>query len=92
MHPPIELLKSTHTFPETYIFKVIGTSDEGFLGRVLASAREAAGLQTDPEFSVRQTTGGRHVSVTLALPMESAERVVEVYKSLAKVEGLTLLL
>jgi putative lipoic acid-binding regulatory protein len=90
--PSIELLESTHTFPSDYIFKVIGNADEGFLGRVLAAARESAELSADPEFSVKQTTGGKHISVTLTVHVPSAQRVHTIYEGLAKLEGLILLM
>jgi uncharacterized protein len=90
--PSIELLESTHTFPSAYIFKVIGKSDDGFLSRVLAKARAANGVETDPPFTVRQTEGGRHVSVTLTVDVPSAARVHDIYKNLSELEGLVLLM
>jgi len=90
--PPVELLKSTHTFPTQFVFKVIGDAEGGFLARVLATTREAAGLLEDPVFTVRQSTGGKHVAVTLEVPTESAEQVLVIYGRLAEVEGLSLLL
>lgn len=90
--PPIELLKSTHTFPTTFVFKVIGSADEAFLARVLAAARQSAGLSSDPEFTVRQSSNGKHVAVTLAIVTESAEKVLEIYQGLSGLEGLALLM
>jgi uncharacterized protein len=90
--PPLELLRTTHQFPTDFVFKVIGTADEGFLGRTLALAREASGLAADPEFTVRQSASGKHVAVTLRVPSESAEKVLEIYEALAKLDGLELLM
>lgn len=90
--PSLELLESTHQFPAPYVFKVIGKSDEGFLGRVLASAREAAELDTDPTFTLRQTSEGKHVSVTLSVEVDSAGRVLAIYERLSELNGLILLM
>lgn len=90
--PPLELLRSTHEFPTNFVFKVIGASSGGFLGRVLAVAREASGLSTDPEFTVRQSASGKHVAVTLRVPSDSAEEVLTIYSALSKLDGLELLM
>ncbi len=90
--PSIELLESTHQFPSAYIFKVIGKADEGFLGRVLAQTRAANEMEIDPPFTVRQTEAGRHVSVTLTVDVPNAARVHSIYKGLAEVQGLVLLM
>ncbi len=90
--PPKALLESTHTFPGPYVFKVIGNSEDGFLGRVVALAREASGATTDPGFSVRQSSGGKHVAITLTCETKTADDVLKVYAALSKVEGLVLLM
>jgi uncharacterized protein len=90
--PPLELLESTHTFPTDFVFKVIGNAEDGFLGRALSAAREAAGLETDPAFTVRQSSGGKHVAVTLRVPTQNAQAVLTVYRSLSTLSGLELLM
>ncbi len=90
--PPLELLESTHRFPTDYVFKVIGKADEGFLARTLASARQSANLNADPEFTVRQSEHGKHVAVTLSVPAQSAQQVLDVYSKLSTIEGLVLLM
>ncbi len=90
--PPLELLRSTHTFPTTFVFKVIGSAEEGFLARVLAAARTAAGMDADPQFTVRQSTNGKHIAISLAIPTDTAEKVLEIYRGLAEVEGIALLM
>jgi uncharacterized protein len=90
--PPLELLESTHKFPTRYIFKVIGSADDGFLARALAGARHSAKLSVDPEFTVRQSEHGKHLSVTLSVPAESAQQVLDVYSELSTLKGLVLLM
>ena len=90
--PSIELLEERHRFPGAYIFKVIGSVEDGFVGRAVVAVRETLGAESDPKFELRQTRGGRHVSITLEPEVESAEQVLEVYKSLSELDGVVLVL
>ncbi len=88
--PSVELLESTHDFPCVYTLKVIGHSRDGFVARIVSAVRETVGGDTDPPFRVRQTSGGRHVSVTLEPSMESAWQVLAVYGRIHEIEGVVL--
>jgi len=90
--PPVELLNSTHQFPGPFVLKVVGKAEDGFLGRVVATAREKSGLPADPAFTVRQSTTGKHVSVTVSIDVKDAEQVLEIYSALSNLQGLELLL
>lgn len=90
--PPVELLNSTHQFPGPFVFKAVGKAEEGFLGRVVATARETGRLEADPDFTVRQSTTGKHVSVTVSVEVKNAEQVLEIYSALSDLKGLELLL
>jgi putative lipoic acid-binding regulatory protein len=89
--PAIELLESTHRFPGSYLFKVIGRSEQGFVARTVAAVRDAVAAEFDPPFSVRETSGGKHVAVTLEVPVERAEQVIAVYRRVQKLAGLVFL-
>jgi putative lipoic acid-binding regulatory protein len=89
--PAIELLESTHRFPGPYLFKVIGRSDQGFVARTVAAVRDAVAAEFDPPFSVRETAGGKHVAVTLEVPVQDAEDVIAVYRRVQKLAGLVFL-
>ncbi|MFL5241090.1 MAG: DUF493 family protein [Gemmataceae bacterium] len=89
--PAIELLESTHQFPGPYLFKVIGRSEKGFVARTVAAVRDAVAAEVDPPFRVREAAGGRHVAVTLEVPVERAEQVIAVYRRVQKLAGLVLL-
>jgi putative lipoic acid-binding regulatory protein len=89
--PAAALLESTHTFPGPYLFKVIGRAENGFAARVVAAVREELAASTDPPFHVRETAGGRHVSITLEPAVESAQQVLAVYKRILKIAGLVVL-
>lgn len=90
--PSIELLESTHRFPGPYMFKVIGRVENGFTARVVAAVREELAGTVDPPFRVRESAGGRHVSVTLEPRVETAQQVLAIYDRVRKLTGLVLLL
>ena len=90
--PSTELLESSHSFPGVYPFKVIGLADGDFPARVLAAAAEELATPSEIDHVVRVTPGGRHVSLTLNITVQSAEQVRSIYARIRDVEGLTLLL
>jgi putative lipoic acid-binding regulatory protein len=87
---PLELLRQTHTFPGPYALKAIGDAKHDFRQRVLDAVKAELGVE--PPHEVRETPGGRHVSVTLNLSVDSAEQVLALHHRLKKVDGLVLLL
>lgn len=90
--PSQELLESIHAFPCCYTFKVIGTPDDHFIGRVVSAVRMYLPPDAEPAFSSRSTASGRHVCVTIEPHMESAAVVIEVYQQLHALEGVVMLL
>jgi putative lipoic acid-binding regulatory protein len=90
--PSIELLETMHTFPAVYMFKAIGKSDRGFVARAVAAVREELKLEADPPYRSRDAVGGRHVSVTLQPSVATPDDVVAVYRRLAKLDGVVMLL
>jgi putative lipoic acid-binding regulatory protein len=90
--PAIELLEATHAFPCPYMFKVIGLTDENFVGRVLHAVRSQLAEDAEPPFSTRKTAGGRHVSVTIEPTLDSADHVLAIYRELSDLDGLVLML
>jgi uncharacterized protein len=89
--PSLELLEATHAFPGAYVFKAIGANQDGFAARVVAGVRLELELEIDPPFEVRHTAQGRHVSVTVTPPIESAPQVLAIYTRLRAIEGLVML-
>ena len=90
--PSIELLEAFHRFPGPYMFKAIGKVENGFIARVVAAVRQELDFIADPPFRVRQTTGGRHVAVTLEPTLQTADQVLAVYRRLRTTAGLVMLL
>jgi putative lipoic acid-binding regulatory protein len=89
--PSVELLEAHHRFPGPYMFKAIGKSDNGFVARTVAAVRDELEAPVDPPYSVRETPGGRHVSVTLEVSVASAQQVLAVYRRMLRLTGLVIL-
>ena len=87
-----ELLESVHSFPGPYQIKVIGIATDDFVDRVVALTREHLVGPDDVEHRVRSTPGGRHVSITLELQLQTASQVRIIYESLGKLDGISMLL
>jgi len=88
--PARELLESTHDFPCTYMFKVIGEDDRCFAARVVSLVRETTGADEDPEFSIRRTKNGRHLAVTLQPKVAGAGQILEIYEGIYGLKGLVM--
>ena len=89
--PNLDLLEKTHTFPGPYLFKIIGKADQGFLARVIAVVREELVIEADPPYRLREAVGGRHLSITLEPPVQSAQQVVAIYRRLGALDGVVML-
>ena len=84
-------LTAVHSFPETYIFKVIGVNTQDFIARVVQAAINAMGGEHQLDVKTRESTAGRHVSVTLAAYVEDADTVLDAYELLRTVQGVRFL-
>lgn len=87
----IDLLESTHLFPGTYQFKVIGATEDDFVGRVLSAVQEEIPAPSDVDYSLRTMRAGRHVGVTLNIAVQSPEQVLALYARIREVQGLAFL-
>jgi len=92
MNDDIELLESTHEFPCEFTIKAIGSPVEHFVGRVLLAIQAELGEDIVPPFSTRQSSSGRHISVTVTPMVQDAQQVLAIYAQLREVEGLMMLL
>ena len=90
--PSLALLNDTHEFPGPYVFKVIGSDDRSFAARVVSLIRDELDLDEDPEFSIRRTKSGRHLSVTLEPRVPTAQSVVDLYQLIYRLDGLVMVL
>lgn len=90
--PNAELIDSIHTFPCNFTFKVIGKTEDEFSIRVVTAVREELGYANDPPHTLRETSHGRHVAVTVEPLVFSSDEVLSVYTRLRALEGLVMLL
>jgi hypothetical protein len=73
------LLESELSWPHRYRFKFV----------VPAAQRDAlVGLLQDADLSFRESKGGRFVSVTAEMEMDSPDAVIAVYDRVQGIEGL----
>ena len=91
MLPTVELLESTHCFPGTYMFKVIGRGENGFAARVVAAVRAELEGCMDPPYKLQETPSGRHVSVTVEPMVETGAQVLAIYRRIRDMDGLVTL-
>jgi putative lipoic acid-binding regulatory protein len=90
--PSVELLESHHTFPGVFRIKVIGNAADDFEARALAAVHQEVSGVSEVDHSIRNTPGGRHISMTLDVNVQTAEQVRSIYGRLQEVEGLKMLL
>jgi uncharacterized protein len=90
--PSVELLEAHHAFPGPYMFKAIGRTENGFVARTVAAVRDELAEPFDPPYSVRETGAGHYVAVTLEVHVQTARQVIAVYKRMARLAGVKLLL
>lgn len=88
----LELLRTTHEFPCRFLFKAIGKTDGEFVDEVVAVVRQELEHEFDSPFSLKHTSGGRHVSVTIEPWIETPEQVLAVYARIRTVTGLVMLM
>lgn len=91
-HPPQELLEKMHTFPGRFTFKAIGAAEDDFAMRVVAVVRSTLEQDFDAPYAIRETTGRRHVAVTVEPWVESSQQVIDVFAAIRTVEGLVMLM
>ena len=90
--PSVEILEARHNFPCAYTFKVIGSTDDNFLARVIAAVRDELQMDIDPDYSMRSTKTGAHIAITLEPECKSPQQVLAVYSRLSGMNGIVMLL
>lgn len=89
--PHLDMLEAHHSFPGIYVFKAIGKADPGFVARVVAAVRDGLAAEVDPPYTVRSSSGGKHIAVTLEASVRTAQEVLDVYSRVQHVAGLEVL-
>ena len=88
----IQLLEATHNFPCNIMVKVIGRTEDGFLGRIIAALRLVQQLDEDPPYRSRETPNGQHIAVTFEPFVETAEEVLVIYDHIRTVQGVVMVM
>jgi uncharacterized protein len=73
-----EKLESVGQFPMVYMFKFIVPS-----GR----ENEIGALFPQNTMSIKPSSGGKYVSTTLQVEMNSADQIIEIYEQASTIEG-----
>lgn len=93
--PSIEALEGAHEFPGRYMFKIFGPGEQAFVDEIRAIAEARLPEPKSPDdldMSGRLSKQGNYICVTLDMPVESAERVREIYRALRELDGLRMLM
>ncbi len=85
-------LEDVHEFPCDFVIKVIGDNDDAFVASVIQVSVNVLGRDSEPNVDTRESSGGKHISVTLTVAVTQAVEVVEIYTRLHKLEGVKFLL
>lgn len=88
----LDKLNAVHEFPGAYVFKVIGTNSPEFISRVVQAAVIVLGDRADFSVATRESSGGKHQSVTLTVKVPSADDVLAIYDQLRVLDGVKFLL
>lgn len=88
----LAMLEQAHSFPCVFVFKAIGANEPAFPAALAQAALIVLGPKIKPEVRLRESQQGRHVAVTLSLPVQSAQQVLDVYAALGGVPRLHMLL
>lgn len=82
----LERLNDVHTFPGSYIFKIIGLNSPDFVSRAVQACLVVLGPHANPGVTTRESSGKRHVSVTVEAVVDDAEMVLRIYDVLGTLD------
>ncbi|MCB2189517.1 MAG: DUF493 domain-containing protein [Deltaproteobacteria bacterium] len=86
------MLEEYHTFPGSYMFKIIGFAREAFAPEVRAAAEAVLGpLEEVGSLRGRPSSGGKYLAVTLEVEVANPDQVLAIYAGLRLVAGVVVL-
>lgn len=88
----LERLNDVHDFPGSYVFKIIGTNTPTFVSNAVQACLNVLGPSANPDVSTRESSGKKHVSVTIDAQVEDAETVLRVYDILGELPDVKFIL
>ncbi len=77
------LLKEQMTFPTIYLYKFIVLENSEAKEKLLKLFNEQA------EISTNLSSGGKYVSISIKQKVENSEQILEKYKAVSEIEGVT---
>ena len=77
-------------FPCLYTFKIFGRSSEGFAEKVRAIVAATLGAVPSEAVTLRESSQGRYVSVTVVIRVETQNQLERVYADLRAEEEVLL--
>lgn len=89
---PKELLDAIHEFPCEFLIKVIGSTKDNFIGRVIEALVSIELKETDINYTSRETAGGRHTSVSITVIAQSSQHVMDIYAAIRQVDGVVMVM
>lgn len=87
----LQSLQAVHEFPGPFTFKAIGENNDEFVSQVVQAVLNVLG-QVEPEVTTRESSGAKHISVTVDVEVDSPEKVLAVYRAFEGVEGVRFVL
>ena len=88
----LERLNDVHSFPGDYMFKVIGENSPAFVTRAVQACLVVLGPDANPDVSTRESSGKKHVSVTIEAVVDDAEMVLRIYDVLGELPDVRMIL
>ena len=83
------LLEAQHSFPGPYLFKVIFKNEQGLRERLVSDMCRTAGVEAPVgEPSVRSSSGGKFLALTVELELRSSDDVLAIYGELQEREDI----
>lgn len=88
----LDQLNDVHTFPGNYLFKVIGNNTDEFVSRAAQACIIVLGPDAKFEMTTRESSGGKHLAITLDAVVPDAETVLLIYDLLGELDGVKFML
>ena len=84
----LALLESQHDFPGPYTIKVIFPSEPALSEAILAAVATETGIAVpSQEPSMRSSSGGKFLSMSVTFDLSQAEEVLAIYRVLGSLEN-----
>lgn len=80
-------IEASQNFPSIYMFKFILSGDNHKIAQIEALFDNVA----ERDISIRTSSRGRYVSITVKQMVENVEYIINIYKQVAKIPGVMMM-